>query len=414
MTSIFTKIVRGEIPCHKVWEDEEHLAFLDIQPWAEGHTLVIPKKETDYIFDLSVSQSEALWVAAHKVAKLLEQKINCQRVAVLVLGYEVPHAHIHLIPTQSEAQVLRAQRQPTDHSGLAQLASRLRGESEDNNGELPNLPTTDAVENRWDQFAHSFVSQVEHTSLKVAKAGIDHLQLETATAILEIGCGGGGAGVEMWQRLRALKSMATLTLTDISSEMIQITQDRFAALSPQENLKICKADAQQLPFEDASFDRIFSCLNLMLVPDPLAMIKECARVLKPNGLGIWIVWGRPEHSHMMTLTPQALRQVGIELPPVARSNFHLGGRETLKNLLEDHGFEKVRRWYQPMMANIETGEDYAKMSTSLRPELAELCNTDEQCTQFKQALVEVAQDVLEQGEGIGLDALLVVARKKAD
>ena len=101
MTTIFGKIIAGEIPCHRVWEDSEHLAFLDIQPWAEGHTLVIPKREEDYLFDLSPERSQALWAAAHHVAQRLKAELNCERVAVLVLGYEVAHAHIHLIPTRS-------------------------------------------------------------------------------------------------------------------------------------------------------------------------------------------------------------------------------------------------------------------------------------------------------------------------
>ena len=78
MPSIFSKIVSGEIPCHRVWEDEEHLAFLDIQPWAEGHTLIIPKREEDYLFDLSPQRAEALWAAAHQVARLLKSKVECE------------------------------------------------------------------------------------------------------------------------------------------------------------------------------------------------------------------------------------------------------------------------------------------------------------------------------------------------
>jgi histidine triad (HIT) family protein len=103
MASLFTKIVEGEIPCHKVWEDDEHLAFLDIRPMAKGHTLIIPKKETDYLFDLSEEEIAAVWVAARKVARRLKQVTGCARICVGVWGYEVPHAHVHLIPTNSMA-----------------------------------------------------------------------------------------------------------------------------------------------------------------------------------------------------------------------------------------------------------------------------------------------------------------------
>lgn len=98
MASIFTKIVNGEIPCYKIAEDEHHLAFLDAMPIAKGHTLVIPKKEVDLIFDLDEEEYKNLWAFAQKVAKQVKAAIPCVRVGVAVVGLEVPHAHIHLVP----------------------------------------------------------------------------------------------------------------------------------------------------------------------------------------------------------------------------------------------------------------------------------------------------------------------------
>ena len=98
MSSIFTKIVNGEIPCYKVAEDEHHLAFLDVMPIAKGHTLVIPKKEVDLIFDLDEEEYKNLWAFAQKVAKKLKAAVPCVRVGVAVVWLEVPHAHIHLVP----------------------------------------------------------------------------------------------------------------------------------------------------------------------------------------------------------------------------------------------------------------------------------------------------------------------------
>jgi len=106
MASIFSKIVNGEIPAYKVAEDENYLAFLDIFPVAKGHTLVIPKKEVDYIFDLEDDLYAGLQLFAKKVAVGLKKAIPCEKVGVLVLGLEVPHAHIHLIPMQNEADLL--------------------------------------------------------------------------------------------------------------------------------------------------------------------------------------------------------------------------------------------------------------------------------------------------------------------
>lgn len=101
MASIFSRIIKGEIPCYKVAEDAEHLAFLDIQPLATGHVLVIPKVEVDYIFDLAADDYSGLWNFARKVAGGLKQAVPCKRVGVAVIGLEVPHAHIHLIPLQT-------------------------------------------------------------------------------------------------------------------------------------------------------------------------------------------------------------------------------------------------------------------------------------------------------------------------
>lgn len=98
MASIFSRIVRGEIPCHKIAEDDRFLAFLDIHPLAPGHTLVIPKKETDYLFDLEDQDLGAMVIFSKKIAKALRAAVPCLRIGVCVIGLEVPHAHIHLIP----------------------------------------------------------------------------------------------------------------------------------------------------------------------------------------------------------------------------------------------------------------------------------------------------------------------------
>ena len=101
MASIFSKIINGEIPCYKIAEDDRFFAFFDINPLAKGHTLVIPKKETDYIFDMEDEELAALIVFAKKVGKAIEQVVPCQRMGLTVIGLEVPHTHIHLIPIHS-------------------------------------------------------------------------------------------------------------------------------------------------------------------------------------------------------------------------------------------------------------------------------------------------------------------------
>ena len=98
MATIFSRIIAGEIPCYRVAEDDRHLAFLDVKPIKRGHTLVIPKREVDYLFDLSDEETAALHVFARKVALGLGKAMPCRRVGTAVVGLEVPHAHVHLIP----------------------------------------------------------------------------------------------------------------------------------------------------------------------------------------------------------------------------------------------------------------------------------------------------------------------------
>lgn len=105
MATIFSRIAAGEIPSYKVAESPEYYAFLDINPLTEGHTLVIPRKEVDYIFDLDGQTYAGLWEFASKVAKAVQAAIPCKRVGVAVLGMEVPHTHIHVVPLQNEGDL---------------------------------------------------------------------------------------------------------------------------------------------------------------------------------------------------------------------------------------------------------------------------------------------------------------------
>tara|TARA_B110000967_G_C18610494_1_gene423751 strand:+ start:321 stop:707 length:387 start_codon:yes stop_codon:yes gene_type:complete len=124
MASIFTKIINGEIPCHKIAESENYFAFLDINPWEEGHTLVISKKEVDYIFDLDNETYEGLMAFSKKVAHAVEKAVPCKRVGILVEGLEVPHAHVHLIPIVKH--FIPKQKPKYSQEELAEIAERIR------------------------------------------------------------------------------------------------------------------------------------------------------------------------------------------------------------------------------------------------------------------------------------------------
>ena len=130
MASIFTKIVNGEIPCYKIAEDKDkdYFAFLDISPVQKGHVLVIPKQEVDYIFDLEPAVLGGLHQFAQRVAKAIKKAIPCRKVAVVVLGLEVPHAHIHLIPMNSEADVRFDKKQTLTKEEFEAIAAKISKE----------------------------------------------------------------------------------------------------------------------------------------------------------------------------------------------------------------------------------------------------------------------------------------------
>jgi histidine triad (HIT) family protein len=125
MASIFTKIIQGEIPCYKVAEDESFLAFLDISPLSKGHTLVVPKEEVDYIFDLDDATYNGLMLFSRRVAKAIDKSVNCKRVGIAVIGLEVPHAHVHLIPLQTDAINFYAPKLNLEKQELEEIAKAI-------------------------------------------------------------------------------------------------------------------------------------------------------------------------------------------------------------------------------------------------------------------------------------------------
>ena len=131
MATIFSRIVAGEIPCHKIAENEEFFAFLDINPVAVGHTLVIPKREVDYIFDLEDGMLGRMMTFAKRVAKAQEAAIECKRVGIAVMGLEVPHAHIHLIPITKESDMyFGGDKLSLSQAELAEIAGKIRAKFE--------------------------------------------------------------------------------------------------------------------------------------------------------------------------------------------------------------------------------------------------------------------------------------------
>jgi len=128
MASLFTKIINAEIPCHKIAENDKFLAFLDVFPLVHGHVLVVPKKETDYIFDVDDVELSEMIIFSKKIAKALRKAVPCKRIGVSVIGLEVPHAHIHLVPmnTADDVNFTRPKLKPSQEE-LADMAAKIRG-----------------------------------------------------------------------------------------------------------------------------------------------------------------------------------------------------------------------------------------------------------------------------------------------
>ena len=127
MASIFTRIVHGELPCHKILEDDRFFAFLEIKPLKTGHTLVIPKAETDYVFDMDDASLGGLMVFAKKVAKAVKQAVPCKKIGVVVYGLEVRHAHVHLVPVDGiPGELSFSNAKPASEADLAATAGRIR------------------------------------------------------------------------------------------------------------------------------------------------------------------------------------------------------------------------------------------------------------------------------------------------
>lgn len=126
--SIFTKIIKGEVPCHKVYEDDKTLALLDIHPAQPGHTLVVPKVQIDHVWDLNDDDYIALWMTAKKVAQRMREVLGTARIGVRIEGFDVPHAHVHLIPVNSGAEFKKHgdSSVPPDHEALAAMAAKLK------------------------------------------------------------------------------------------------------------------------------------------------------------------------------------------------------------------------------------------------------------------------------------------------
>ncbi|RAP34192.1 HIT family protein [Candidatus Marinamargulisbacteria bacterium SCGC AG-439-L15] len=126
MSSLFTKIIKGEIPCHKIAEDDRFFAFMDIRPISHGHVLVVPKDEVDHFFDMKEADLSGVLLFAKPIVKAIESVVECERVGLMVAGLEVPHAHLHLVPISEIGHLSFEYAKPVDDTVLSELSEKIR------------------------------------------------------------------------------------------------------------------------------------------------------------------------------------------------------------------------------------------------------------------------------------------------
>ncbi|WP_428261475.1 class I SAM-dependent methyltransferase [Haliangium sp.] len=261
----------------------------------------------------------------------------------------------------------------------------------------------DELRAHWNEFAPDFEATFERATCLLARSLIEHLRLGSADAVLEVGAGPGAGALAVREHLRP---GARLVVTDIATKMVELARAKLPA-----DIEVLEADAEALPFADASFDRLLGNLNLMLVFDPDRALAEAHRVLRPGARAAWSVWGRPSHSAMFTVPPEAARKVGIEMAP-SRSNFHLGDRQALRAKVLGHGFRRALTWYQAMMYDLPSGAAGAAVVVR-NPRWRKLLATqpEERVAAFQAELEARFDELLAAGTPIGLDALMLVADK---
>ena len=179
MASVFTKIINGEIPCHKLKENDKFISFLDINPINPGHTLVVPKLEVDYFFGLNDNLLSEILLFAKKLVPAIEASVTCQRVGLMVAGLDVPHAHLHLVPILSEGDLTFDRAQPAGQSELAGIANKIRNLSRTKKSQNPvSLDNVEPIVSRSNGPDQCIVSDEESQLLYKAMAKLPYEQKE--------------------------------------------------------------------------------------------------------------------------------------------------------------------------------------------------------------------------------------------
>lgn len=288
------------------------------------------------------------------------------------------------------------------------------------------VPGVTELREKWGVFSKEYSRSFEPYFHPLAASLMSGLRLHEAKAVVEVGCGPGANTAELW--MKHLKPRgASLSSSDLTPEMVEIAKSRIAAVdalidptaaaaSAEAKVDLRVANAEELPYPDASFDRYFSNLTLMLVPDADKAIREAFRVLKPGGLVGFTVWGNPAESPMFTLFPQCLAAVApsAAAPPV-RSNFYLSqDPEATKKRFQAAGFTgKYVTWHFPVVTEtMNVAEFVDKLVLGGTDKAAALARlSEEQRTQLRQLAIEQSEKLLAEGKPLGFNAYVIVAEK---
>jgi len=266
------------------------------------------------------------------------------------------------------------------------------------------------LQKKWNEFSTGFEKYFERSTILTAHAILVGLDLQKATSVIEVGCGAGAASELAITKFLDPTVCKRLVALDLAEEMIKLAKMKILGKT-NVNVEFVVADAAKIPYENNSFDRLFSSYCIHLVPDPDAVLAEEFRILQPGGIAGWSVWGRPENCPKFTIPDKAIASVGKE--STRSPAYKLCDIEDFKQRVKKAGFSRVYGWYQFELMSCFSGIDFTERLIKGTPHLGRLYHslTSEQQKIFYNTMVQEANSILDKGQPLGSEAAVVIAFK---